>query len=359
MSMTLSLQRHAKRILAYSNRPRFFCSYRNGTLSTNQTLHGRIEAALDQKAEITARLHQALEVSDWMIEHKICCLVPEDFSARFQLIENVLGLEEAEKYFESIPENLRGESLYTALLRSYAKRSEKKYLDRASRIHIQEDERISSFGTRDKVDESLREMKESNIDLDRLTVNKALRVYAAASDVAAMERFLADWEGTVKLDLMISTEQRRYTNEWQCSRLEFDVRMPIMLVSAYREKGMVEKAEKLMTRWGLKYRLCSKACIGDKAMKLVLEMKENKIEPDSVTINNVLRVNAYGLALESMEKFKSKWDGDGKTKLDAMAAAYERAGLLLKAIEIQRSKKEVYRLWNEYKNKANDGIARE
>ena len=88
------------------------------------------------------RLHQALEVSDWMIEHKICCLVPEDFSARFQLIENVLGLEEAEKYFESIPENLRGESLYTALLRSYAKRSEKKYLDRASRIHIQEDERI-------------------------------------------------------------------------------------------------------------------------------------------------------------------------------------------------------------------------
>jgi len=94
-------------------------------------------------------------------------------------------------------------------------------------------------------------------------------------------------------------------------------------------------------------------------MKLVLEMKENKIEPDSVTINNVLRVNAYGLALESMEKFKSKWDGDGKTKLDAMAAAYERAGLLLKAIEIQRSKKEVYRLWNEYKNKANDGIARE
>jgi len=43
-------------------------------------------------------------------------------------------------------------------------------------------------------------MKESNIDLDRLTVNKALRVYAAASDVAAMERFLADWEGTVKLE---------------------------------------------------------------------------------------------------------------------------------------------------------------
>ncbi|CAH2054069.1 unnamed protein product [Thlaspi arvense] len=121
-----NLQQHARRILANSSRTRFF-----------HTLESRIESAVSQKADISTVLEQwrqkqgnhlnpslvrvtveklresqrfrhALEVSDWMVEQKICHLVPEDFAARFHLIENVLGLEEAEKFFESVPENLRG-----------------------------------------------------------------------------------------------------------------------------------------------------------------------------------------------------------------------------------------------------------
>ncbi|KFK38507.1 hypothetical protein AALP_AA3G121900 [Arabis alpina] len=88
---------------------------------------------------------------------------------------------------------------------------------------------------------------------------------------------------------------------------------------------------------------------------LLKEMKENNIEPDSVTINNLLRVYACVSAIESMEKYKSERDDEVKNlklevkTMNAIAEAYEKEGLMLKAIEITASKKEVYRLWNEYK----------
>ncbi|KAG7630837.1 Pentatricopeptide repeat [Arabidopsis suecica] len=351
MSMRHNLQRHAKRILAYSNRPRFFCSYTNGTLSSparNQTLQSRIEAASHQKAEITTvleqwlqlqqqqgkqlnpsllrgiveklrssnRPRQALEVSDWMVEQKIYNL-PEDFSARFHLTEKVLNLEEAEKFFESIPENMRFESMYNSLLRSYARQSGEKALKKAESIfkkmkklglllrpspYNSMTSLYSSLGNRDKVDEILREMKENNVELDNVTVNNALRVYAAVSDVATMDKFLADRKEITRLDGLTMLAMAKayelmslygeageiedvyrvwdkykatrekdnegfrtligsllklgdtkgaekiYYNEWECSGLEFDNRIPDMLVSGYREKGMVMKADKLVNK---------------------------------------------------------------------------------------------------------------
>lgn len=104
-------------------------------------------------------------------------------------------------------------------------------------------------------------------------------------------------------------------------------------------------------------------------------MKQNNIEPNNVTMNNVLRVNAYILAIDSMDKYKREWDDyhqdDYKeTKLevrtiDEMSKAYETAGLtlnpglILKAIEITGSENEVRRLWNEYKKKAKTEICNE
>ena len=109
----ISLQQHAKRILAHSTKPRLrlFCSNSNETLwASNQVLQNRIESALNHKAKIstvleqwrqqgnnlnptlvrgileklrdTKRFPQALEVSEWMVERKMCSLVPEDYTAR-------------------------------------------------------------------------------------------------------------------------------------------------------------------------------------------------------------------------------------------------------------------------------------
>ncbi|KAG7578565.1 Pentatricopeptide repeat [Arabidopsis thaliana x Arabidopsis arenosa] len=620
MSMTHKLQQHARRILAYSSRTRFFCSSTNKTLSSparNLTLQGRIEAALEKKAEITTvleqwrqqqeqgkqlnpslvrgvvenlrdsqRFREALEVSNWMIVQKICNLIPEDFTTRFHLIENVFGLEEAGNFVESIPENLRNESIYNSLLSSYVRRND---LDRAESTFKKMRElglllRASPYnsmtslyrriphGNRCKVDEILREMKESNIKLDRDTVNNALRVYADVTHIATMEKFLAEWEGTTPLEwltrldmakaylrsgfkgkareMLRKTEELRdpksyeelmrlygeaggrkdvyrvwdlykklskkdnegfraligsllklddingaeefYYKEWECSGLPFDVRIPTMLVSSYREKGMVERADKLMKEIMIKEEsfkpitplleslerkgnvvkpselrdliknLCdsnqfSKAleasiwmsrktsfnlfpqdyaarlhmienvlgfeeaekffersipenmkdysvyatllsCYAkshktldkaeaifekmrdlgflskpspfnlmislysqlgkrEKVDNLISKMKCMNIEPDSLTMNNVLRMYADETDIKTMDKYKSEWvNAELTTKLEmrtmvAMANAYERAGLLLKAIEITRSKNEVRRLWNEYKEK--------
>ncbi|XP_023641263.1 putative pentatricopeptide repeat-containing protein At1g28020 [Capsella rubella] len=603
MIMKYNLQQHAKRIIAYTSRPRFFCSYRNGTLPspvTNQTLLSRIEAALDQKAAVTTvleqwrlqqqkegnhlnpslvrgifeklrnsnRFSQALEVSEWMVKQKICNLVPEDFAARFHLIDNVLGLEEAEKFFVSIPENMRCESIYTSLLRSYSSQPGGRALGRAESTYKKMKKLglllrpspynsmtsiYNSLGNRDKVDEILREMKENNVEFDSVTVNNALRAYADVSDVATMDKFLAEWSAITKLEWHTTLDMAKayelmrlygeageredvyriwdlykktrykdnegfitliasllklgdlkgaeevYHNEWEYSGLNCDIRIPNMLVSAYRKKGLVKKAEKLMsktmrtrglvkpitpflvelgkkgnqaspsdlrdlirnlrdsfqftkaleasswmcekkvfklfsedyaTRLQLTWRvlgleeaekffessipenmkdysvyatlltlytksdrtlvkaeaifekmrelgilsklypfslmisLYSELLKRSKVNKLVSDMKQNNIEPDSVTMNNVLRVNADISAIDSMEKYQREWANDDDNKItklevrtmDAMAKAYEKSGLILKAIEMTTSNREVNRLWNMYKYKANEDL---
>ncbi|VVB07872.1 unnamed protein product [Arabis nemorensis] len=591
------LQRHARRIVAHSSSTtRFFSSYANKTLwSSNQILQSRIESALDQKSNISTvleqwrqqqgnqlnpslvrgiieklhdskRFHQALDVSDWMVKRKICNLAPEDLTARFHLIKKVLGLEEAEKFIESIPRNQRGESIYTALLNSYTE-SDKMYKAESTFEKMRKLGLLSkpcpynsmislydSFGDRDKVDEILREMEENNVELDSFTVNKALRVYASVSDIEKMDKFRAGFEANANLELSTTLDMAKaylgkgfkgkaremlrktekfwdseshvelmtlygragevddvlrvwkmakmtrkqnnrgfraligsllnlgdinqaeevYYNEWETAGLELDGLIQTMLASGYREKGMVNKADQLMYKtlrnrqldipitpmleeWGkqgnqvkpsdlrdliknltdsnqfskaledyaTRLHLTEKVLSLEEAQKffdksmpdnmkdysvyttlltqsktldkaesifekmrelgflfklppfnkmislyselgkrieiesLLKEMKENNIEPDSVTMNNVLRVYACVSAIESMEKYKSEWDDDDyklevKT-MDAMAAAYEREGLTLKAIEITPSKNEVYRLWNEYKKDDKEG----
>ncbi|WZZ42261.1 hypothetical protein YC2023_038520 [Brassica napus] len=149
-----------RKAFAHSSKARLFCSNTNPTLSTrSQTLQTRIDSDLHQNSKISTVLEQwrqqgnklnpslvkgifeklrdskqypqALEVSTWMAEGNVCSLLPEDYTARFHLIENVLGFKEAEKFLEKVPENLRNEHMYTTLLKSYAK---KKYLNRAEAV---------------------------------------------------------------------------------------------------------------------------------------------------------------------------------------------------------------------------------
>ncbi|KFK38508.1 hypothetical protein AALP_AA3G122000 [Arabis alpina] len=186
---------------------------------------------------------KALEASSWMCEKGVVNLFPEDYAARLHLIEKELGLEEAEKFFEtSIPENMKDYTVYTTLLTSYTK----------------------SDSTLKKAESTFEKMRELGFLSKLSPFNSMISLY---------------------------TEVRKRS----------------------------------------------------KVNKLLLEMKEKHIEPDSVTKNNVLRVNAYVSAMESMEKCISEWVKDKKLKLDvetmdAMAEAYEREGLT--------PTKEVYRLWN-------------
>ncbi|ESQ56243.1 hypothetical protein EUTSA_v10027559mg, partial [Eutrema salsugineum] len=327
---------------------------------------GRIELALDQKAENTTVLEQwrqQQQRKNQLNPSLICNLIPEDFTARFYLIHNVFGLEKAEKFFKTILENLRSESIYSSLLSRYARRNN---LEKPN--------------------------EESSIKLNTLALNRALRVYADVSDIATMEEFLSgeatttllDWltrldmakaylkdglkglmrlfveagetkdfyriwnlvkiagkpdnEGIgaligspLKLDDIKGAEEIYY-NEWACSDLVFDIRVPTMLASAYREKGMVEKADNLlnttMRSKGFDYSFYSTLLTSytrsnktlDKANDVFQKMDDlgflmqqaspfssmislySQKEPDGLTMNNVYEMYADETNIVSMEK---------------------------------------------------------
>ncbi|KAH0891182.1 LOW QUALITY PROTEIN: hypothetical protein HID58_053611 [Brassica napus] len=316
-----------RKAFAHSSKARLFCSNTNPTLSTrSQTLQTRIDSDLHQNSKISTVLEQwrqqgnklnpslvkgifeklrdskqypqALEVSTWMAEGNVCSLLPEDYTARFHLIENVLGFKEAEKFLEKVPENLRNEHMYTTLLKSYAK---KKYLNRAEAVFNKMRELglllkpspsmtslYISVGIRGKVDEILREMEENNVELDSLEMAKAylrvgskrearemlvkaeelndpkelMRLYGEAGDNGDVYRmwnlykktrgedndgFLALFASLLNLD-GINGAALMYYKEYEWSGLEFDVRIPTMLVSGFRKHGMVKQADVLMNK---------------------------------------------------------------------------------------------------------------
>ncbi|EOA36727.1 hypothetical protein CARUB_v10012452mg, partial [Capsella rubella] len=67
--------------------------------------------------------------SEWMCEEKVFNIFSKDYADRLQLVDIVLGLEETEKFFKTIPENMRDYSVYDSLLTCYAKSP--KTLDKA------------------------------------------------------------------------------------------------------------------------------------------------------------------------------------------------------------------------------------
>ncbi|KAG2315508.1 hypothetical protein Bca52824_018630 [Brassica carinata] len=62
----------------------------------------------------------ALEASSWLCDQEVINLFPEDYVDRLDLTEKVLGLKEADEFFDtSIPETMKGYSVYTTLLNMY------------------------------------------------------------------------------------------------------------------------------------------------------------------------------------------------------------------------------------------------
>lgn len=137
-----------------------------------------------------------------MDEERVFDIFPEDYAARLHLVDNVLGLEEAEKFFKTIPENMRDYSVYVALLSSYTK--SETTLDKVVALFEKMRElgfllKPSPFNSmiflhgkvqnQDMVEKLVREMKETKVECDIPTVNNVLKVYADTCNIKAMEMF--------------------------------------------------------------------------------------------------------------------------------------------------------------------------
>ncbi|KAJ8748391.1 hypothetical protein K2173_003028 [Erythroxylum novogranatense] len=65
------------------------------------------------------RYKHALEVCEWMTQQQDMRLVPGDYAVHLDLVGKVRGLASAEKFFEDLPDRMRGHETCTALLHTY------------------------------------------------------------------------------------------------------------------------------------------------------------------------------------------------------------------------------------------------
>lgn len=150
---------------------------------------------------------------EWMIEHLGYKLKSSDFAIQLDLIEKVRGLEEAEKYFQRIPEKLRDFKIYGSLLSCYV--HEKSVEQAEATMQMMRElgyvkplsynvmlNLYSEMKQYEKMDELMQEMKERGMNWDNYTYNTRLNAYALASDVEGMEKLLSEMDSdpSIKMD---------------------------------------------------------------------------------------------------------------------------------------------------------------
>ncbi|KAJ0257924.1 Pentatricopeptide repeat [Hirschfeldia incana] len=294
--MMQSLGRYSKRFLLFRKTQPIQFSRTLTSAKVNDTLHSRVMAVenrfpflwrvkvtpvlnewlkqgneinpTDLRAVIKAlcesqRFDHALQVSEWITKRRVFELSTEDFASRLYLIEIHSGLSEAEKFFDSIPENMKDDSVYTTLLGFYTNSKKTRHEAEATYQKMREKsllfkpypyyKMISLYGIlgeTNMVDEILRQMLENGVVHDiTLTYNNVLKAYASVPDVEAMEKFLK----------IVEDETSSFALAWQTG---------VSMAKAYLKCGSSRKAIEMLRRTELVVDAKSK----DAADKVLMEM---------------------------------------------------------------------------------------
>ncbi|KAF9610841.1 hypothetical protein IFM89_025251 [Coptis chinensis] len=152
------------------------------------------------------RFRHALEISQWMTEQRYIPFSALDVAARLDLIAKVHGLEQAEKYFDTISMQFKKFPVYNDLLHSYASA---KSIEKAEAL-MQQMKQLgfarspasynvllnlySKVGQYDKLETLLEEMKENGVRANKLTMSIQMAAYAANSNIDGMEKILQSME---------------------------------------------------------------------------------------------------------------------------------------------------------------------
>ncbi|CAN8271002.1 unnamed protein product [Cochlearia groenlandica] len=160
-----------------------------------------------------SRFSHALQISDWVSEHRVNDISQGDIAIRLDLISKVVGLSQAETFFYNTPMEKRTYHLYGALLHCYATH---KALHKADQLF--RDMKDLGFlrgclsynvmlnlyiKTRnyDLIEKLLGQMDDDNVKPDIFTVNTRLRAYSVISDLEGMEKFLIACEADPGIEL--------------------------------------------------------------------------------------------------------------------------------------------------------------
>ncbi|KAK4281158.1 hypothetical protein QN277_012683 [Acacia crassicarpa] len=144
------------------------------------------------------RYKHALEICEWMTSQPDIKLLPGDYAVHLDLIAKVRGLSSAEKFFEDLPDQIRGQPTCSALLHVYVQNN---LTDKAEALMLKMSEcgllknplpynhmlsLYMSNGNFEKFHETIQELKK-NISPDVVTFNLWLTVCASQDDVEGAE----------------------------------------------------------------------------------------------------------------------------------------------------------------------------
>ncbi|KAL5715529.1 hypothetical protein ACHQM5_017337 [Ranunculus cassubicifolius] len=299
----------------------------------------------DELTEIIKRLksfknyRHALEISKWMADQSNFPPSAGDFALRLDLISRIHGIDQADKYFETIPEQFRVFPVYLSLLNSYA---HGKNVEKAESLMQQMRDLgfarttlaynglltlYSRVGESEKLDTLLEEMKEKGIPPTKHTHTLQLINYAAIPDFERMEKVL---------DIM--QVNSNYTMDWNCYAIAANAYIKASLIDKALE--MLQKAEEAVTprkrKFAYDYILTLYASAGRKEDVYRIW---NKYKSTEKIYNTAYRCMLSSLLklddIEGAEKILEEWES-GDTSYDfrvpnLVIAYYTKNGSLDKA----------------------------
>ncbi|BBG99497.1 Tetratricopeptide repeat-like superfamily protein [Prunus dulcis] len=186
------------------------------------------------------RYSHALQISEWMSDARNYDLSHGDIAIRLDLISKVCGLEQAEMYFNSLPDPLRNFKVYGALLFCSV---EHKSLEKAENLFEKMKELgyvkgplpynvmltlYSQLGQHEKLDILVKEMEEKVIDYDSFTLKIQLNLYANTSDIDRMEKLLMK----IEADPLVTVDWNGY----------------VVAAKGFLKAGLLEKASSMLRR---------------------------------------------------------------------------------------------------------------
>ncbi|KAM0960453.1 hypothetical protein ACFX2I_025394 [Malus domestica] len=202
------------------------------------------------------RYSHALQISEWMSDAQNQYLTPGDIAVRLDLISKVYGLQQAEAYFNSIPDQLRNFKVYGALLFSYVenKSSEKAEIifEKMNKLGYLKGSLVynamltlySQIGKHEKLDILVKEMEEKGIDYDSYTLKIQLNSYAAISEIDKLEKVLMK----IEADPLVNVDWNGY----------------VIAANGFLKAGLLEKASTMLRR--------SEQLVGNQTNKFAYEV---------------------------------------------------------------------------------------
>ncbi|XP_039145919.1 pentatricopeptide repeat-containing protein At4g02820, mitochondrial isoform X1 [Dioscorea cayenensis subsp. rotundata] len=188
------------------------------------------------------RFKHALEICEWMRTQNDIKLLPGDYALHLDLIAKVRGLASAEKFFEDLPERMKGQSTSSALLHTYAQNNlpmkaeslmKEMSVNGLLRCSLPYNHMMSLYlsrGELEKIPKVVEELKR-NTSPNEVTYNLWLRSYAVKDDA----------EGAEKVFLEMRT--RKIAADWVTYST---------MASIYIKANLLEKAKEALKKMEMK-----------------------------------------------------------------------------------------------------------